>query len=91
MKNLLVKQKRFPWIGRVRAVHSTFQDDGGGCRTVPFPGQSLYGGPLFRTQSLPVKHFAPPGASMCACVGARQSSPLELLTHNLLLAPAGIY
>lgn len=48
------------------------------------------GGPLFRRWLFSVRLFAPPGLSVCACIRPHQSSPLELLTHNLLLAPGGI-
>lgn len=61
-----------------------FWDDGAGWGTVHFPGQSLHGEPLFRTSSFPVRSFPSLGHS-----GPHQSSSLELLTHNLLLAPAG--
>lgn len=83
-------EKRFPWTGRVHAMHGMFWGDGGGQRTMHFPGPSLHEGPLFRTRPLPMRPFAPPGHSVCACIGPHWSSPLELLTHNLLLAPAGV-
>lgn len=46
--------------------------------------------PLFRRRSLPMRPFGPPGQSVRACIRPPCSSPLELLTHNLLLAPPGI-
>ena len=65
-------------------MYSTFWGDGGSWRTVHFPGQPQHGGLLFGTRSLPVTH------SVYACIRPHRSSSLELLTHNLLLAPAGI-
>lgn len=89
MKIPIMRQKRFPWTAGIHAVLGMFCDDSAGWRTVHFPGQSLHGQPLFRTCSFPVRPFPSLGHSG-VCVGPHPSSPLELLTHNLLLAPAGV-